>query len=67
VTVTAEAIEVLIQDDGCGLADGLQHGTGTASLRERAETMSGSLSLADRPEGGARLSWTAPLGPRTGA
>lgn len=67
VTVTAESIEVLIQDDGCGLPDGLLHGTGTASLRERAEMMSGSLSLADRPEGGARLSWTAPLGPRTGA
>jgi PAS domain S-box-containing protein len=66
VTVTPESIEVLIQDNGCGLGDRLLHGTGTASLRERAEMASGSLSLADRPEGGARLTWTAPRGTSAG-
>jgi signal transduction histidine kinase len=64
--VTQESIEVLIQDNGCGLGDRLLHGTGTASLRERAEMASGSLSLADRPEGGARLTWTAPRGTSAG-
>jgi PAS domain S-box-containing protein len=66
VTVSPETVEVLIQDDGCGLGDRLLHGTGTASLRERAEMVSGSLCLADRPEGGARLTWTAPRGTSTG-
>lgn len=63
VAVAPGSLEVVIQDNGCGLGDRLLHGTGTASLRERAEMVSGSLSLDDRPEGGARLSWTAPLDP----
>jgi len=59
VSVTGDTVEVCIEDDGRGLDERHDHGTGTATMRERAEMVSGSLSLTERPEGGTRLVWTA--------
>lgn len=59
VAVADSTVSVCIEDDGCGLGDRTLHGTGTASMRERAEMVSGTLSLTDRADGGAQLLWTA--------
>jgi PAS domain S-box-containing protein len=59
VTVADGTVSVCIEDDGCGLGDRTLHGTGTASMRERAEMVSGTISLTDRADGGAQLLWTA--------
>ena len=61
VTAGGGRVSVSIDDDGRGLGDRTLHGTGTASMRERAEMVSGTLSLTDRPDGGARLTWTATI------
>jgi signal transduction histidine kinase len=61
VAVAGSTVSVCIQDDGRGLGDRTLHGTGTASMRERAEMVSGTLSLTDRADGGAQLLWTASL------
>jgi PAS domain S-box-containing protein len=61
VTVADDTVSVCIEDDGCGLGDRTLHGTGTASMRERAEMVSGTISLTDRADGGAQLLWTAPV------
>lgn len=59
VTLSDDTVTVVVEDDGQGLGTALVHGTGTASMRERAEMVSGTLSLTDRVSGGAQLEWTA--------
>lgn len=61
VSAADGTVSVAIEDDGRGLGDRAHHGTGTASMRERAEMVAGTLSLTDRPDGGARLTWTATI------
>ncbi|WP_245663332.1 sensor histidine kinase [Nocardia inohanensis] len=53
VRVTPTSIE--IADDGVGLGDGAKFGSGLSGLRERVRATGGTLTLADRPEGGLRV------------
>jgi two-component system NarL family sensor kinase len=53
------AIEVL--DDGVGLPDGHNEGTGLASMRQRASALGGSLSVAPEPGGGTKVDARLPL------
>jgi len=57
-----------VADDGVGIPDRVddQHeskngGRGLANMRDRAEVLGGSFSVAPRPGGGTLLSWRAPL------
>lgn len=54
------AIQVTVEDDGVGLASSSGDGMGLRGMRERLQALSGSLSLADRPGGGARLAAAIP-------
>jgi two-component system nitrate/nitrite sensor histidine kinase NarX len=52
-----EEVELLIEDDGCGIAEGFdtrQH-HGLNIMQERARTLSGSLAIAPREPNGTRV------------
>ncbi|WP_433562337.1 sensor histidine kinase [Nocardia sp. CA-151230] len=53
VRVTPTSIEV--SDDGVGMSESARTGSGLAGLRERVQATGGSLTLANRPEGGLRV------------
>lgn len=53
VRVTPTSIE--IADDGTGLGDGAKFGSGLSGLRERVRATGGTLTVANRPEGGLRV------------
>jgi signal transduction histidine kinase len=50
-------LELSVEDDGTGLADGALDGRGfgLVSMRERAEGLGGSMEIAPRPQGGVRV------------
>ena len=60
-TVAAALLIVEICDDGIGLPVQRQAGVGTSSMRERAEELGGTLTLAVRPEGGTCVTARLPL------
>ena len=50
-----------ITDDGCGIpADNSRH-SGLANMQHRAEQVGGRCEIANQPDGGTRVHWTAPL------
>ncbi|WP_235948353.1 sensor histidine kinase [Nocardia terrae] len=53
VRVTPTSLEV--SDDGVGMADAAQNGSGLSGLHERVRATGGTLTLANRPEGGLRV------------
>jgi len=55
---TGDTLTVTIEDDGPGGAD--PAGGGLTGIRRRAEAIDGRLSVADRPEGGTRISVELP-------
>ncbi len=64
VTIEIDADEqqvgLEVTDDGVGFApDG--RSSGLTNLSTRAELLGGSMSVSNRPEGGTRLRWQAPL------
>ena len=60
---TADATELIVQDDGCGLEQGLQDVRrshfGLRGIRERADKLGGTLQMDSTP-GGTRLSVSVP-------
>ncbi|MFF2556665.1 sensor histidine kinase [Nocardia sp. NPDC058058] len=60
VRVTADSIE--ISDDGAGLGDG-EFGSGLTGLSERVHATGGTLTVANRPEGGLRVLASFPAAP----
>jgi signal transduction histidine kinase len=56
---TDDALAVEVADDGAGSLDGLVAGNGLATMRERAEELGGSLSIA-AAHGGVRVSARLP-------
>jgi PAS domain S-box-containing protein len=55
-----EAVVLIVDDNGVGIPE--RHRTsGLANLRQRAETLGGSFTIAERPGGGTRLRWEVPL------
>lgn len=57
----AALLTVEICDDGIGLPVQRQAGVGTSSMRERAEELGGTLTIAVRPEGGTCVTARLPL------
>ncbi|WP_327426097.1 sensor histidine kinase [Streptomyces sp. NBC_01236] len=59
-------LTLTVTDDGCGMSGDVQR-SGLKNMEERAVGLGGTLTLAERPEGGGtRLVWWVPVGP-TGA
>ncbi|MFN8517084.1 MAG: sensor histidine kinase [Chloroflexia bacterium] len=58
-----ETLRVEVADDGRGVAPGRQAGIGTASMRERAEELGGTLSIEPAPVGGTRVCAALPCRP----
>ncbi len=65
VDYAADALSVAVEDRGIGLPDQLpeNRGIGMISMRERAELLGGSVSIARGPEGGTRVALKVPLAP----
>lgn len=55
-------LTVEICDDGIGLPAQRQAGVGTSSMRERAEELGGTLTIAARPAGGTCVTARLPIG-----
>ena len=63
-----EQVELVIEDSGRGVAltsgaSDVRRGLGLMGMRERAQSMNGSFSLSNRPEGGTRIVVTLPTSP----
>jgi signal transduction histidine kinase len=55
------ALELVVEDDGSGLADGFRSGVGVTAMRERAAELRGSCTLGASALGGARVTARLPL------
>ncbi|HTY32899.1 PAS domain S-box protein [Mycobacterium sp.] len=63
LTVVIDVADMLcieVVDDGKGMCGNVT-GSGLVDLRQRAEAVGGTLTVADGPHGGTRLRWAAPL------
>ncbi|MFI7586579.1 histidine kinase [Spongisporangium articulatum] len=54
-------LEVRVDDDGSGVADGATPGVGTSSMRERAQEQGGTLSIGPRAPSGTTVHASLPL------
>jgi two-component system, NarL family, sensor kinase len=61
LTVGAGVLEVVVDDDGRGIAPGAPWGVGVTSMRERAAELGGEAAVAARPGGGTRVQARLPL------
>lgn len=60
VTASADGVELVIKDDGCGFEEPGQT-SGLANMRHRAEMLGGSCSIDSAPGKGTRIRWCAGL------
>ncbi|WP_425272317.1 PAS domain-containing sensor histidine kinase [Mycolicibacterium aubagnense] len=63
LTVTIDVADLLcvdITDDGQGMPENITT-SGLTNLRQRAESLGGTLTIEEPPGGGTRLRWSAPL------
>jgi signal transduction histidine kinase len=60
VRVAAGSLTVEVDDNGVGLTQPPER-SGLANLQSRARARAGDLTLAARPMGGTRLTWTISL------
>ncbi len=58
-----EWITLRVTDNGTGLVDPdrVVRGNGLRNMRQRAELLGGTCTIATRPEGGTELTWSAPV------
>ncbi|MCA9606081.1 MAG: hypothetical protein KC619_10830 [Myxococcales bacterium] len=56
-----DALVLRVEDDGGGISPDAEPGLGTASLRERARLLGGTLDVASSPEDGTRLTLSVPV------
>jgi signal transduction histidine kinase len=65
VTHVADALQVIVEDDGCGLSDGgaipMSRGLGVIGMRERAQSLSGTFAIERRISRGTRVGVMIPL------
>jgi signal transduction histidine kinase len=61
----ADALTVTIEDDGHGFKSGETDGTGIVGMRERAETLGGTLEVGPGHAGGTRVHASLPLRSRS--
>ena len=68
---TPDTVELVVSDDGCGLACAADNGPGSRfgllGIRERVDKMGGVLQLHSEPGGGTRVRVTIPSGDKTTA
>ncbi|MFJ8801936.1 GAF domain-containing protein [Streptomyces sp. NPDC102487] len=65
--LVAGELTLTVSDDGCGVASDAPR-SGLKNMEERAASLGGTLSLAERPEGGGtRLEWRVPVALNSGA
>lgn len=57
---TGDALVLEVADNGRGMGRPARS-SGLTNMRERAEFLGGSFTIADRPGGGTRLEWRVPL------
>lgn len=62
VSVTHSEVRVVVQDDGIGPVPSVSRRSGLANLAARARRHGGSFDLSRGRDGGAVMTWTAPLG-----
>ena len=63
--LTADALTLLIEDDGVGIPDQAQHNRlshGIAGMRQRVRALQGEFAIARRREGGTTVEINLPLG-----
>jgi signal transduction histidine kinase len=60
----ADALRVVVRDDGAGPAAGWQPGVGITSMRERAAELGGSCRFGPDPDGGSLVTALLPLAAR---
>jgi PAS domain S-box-containing protein len=60
LVVGGRTIALTVTDDGVGMGE-TQRRSGLANLRERAESLGGSLEVTSPASGGTRLEWRVPL------
>jgi signal transduction histidine kinase len=67
VTVAANRLQLVVDDDGAGIqsddAVTAPRGLGVIGMRERAQSLSGTLSIEPRLTGGTRVNVVIPLTP----
>lgn len=61
VSVGADAVALVVTDDGKGIGESTRR-SGLANMRSRAEQLGGALTLSTPPGGGTTLVWEVPLG-----
>lgn len=57
----AEALRVLVEDDGVGLPDERRFGLGLIGMSERVHALGGLMRMEPRPKGGTRIEVLLPL------
>jgi signal transduction histidine kinase len=71
VSVAGSALEILIEDNGCGFEPGqpspARKGNGLGNMRKRIEALGGSLWLQSAPGQGTHFKITVPLTPQPNA
>ena len=60
------ALELIIEDDGSGIAPDARGGLGLRSMRERAEELGGSCEIGPGSQGGTRVVARLPLARESG-
>jgi len=57
-----DALHLVVEDDGAGLAENYRTGVGLSSMRERAEELGGSLRIRSEMGRGVRMEISLPVG-----
>jgi len=63
----SDAIRLRVSDDGIGFdttVGDISHGLGLVSMRERLNSVGGSLSISSRPKSGTQIEGTVPIRPK---
>lgn len=60
-TASAEALRVVVEDDGVGLPEQHKFGLGLIGMSERVHALGGLMRIDGRPEGGVRICVLLPL------
>jgi signal transduction histidine kinase len=61
VDTDAWRVTLVVEDDGRGIGQVVSLGQGIHNMKSRAQRLGGTCTLAPRPDGGTRLTWTASL------
>jgi PAS domain S-box-containing protein len=64
LTISADRVRLVVEDDGRGLPAVLVEGDGLANIRQRAVALRGTAGVGPRPSGGARMIWECPIAAR---